>query len=97
LRQRERGGGVLACSALKRRYRDTMRHAAPGAFFLHLAADRAVLAYRLEHRRDHFATAALLDSQLRTLEPLEPGELGATLNSDRPPETLVDTVMRLLA
>ena len=73
-------GAVVACSALRRCYRDAIREHAPDAVFAHLHGPREVLARRLAARLDHFMPAALLDSQLATLEPLEPGESGVTLN-----------------
>ncbi|MFS0854539.1 gluconokinase [Microbacterium sp. 179-I 3D4 NHS] len=67
---------VIACSALRRVYRDAIRESAPDAFFAELRVGRAELAHRLGGRTDHFMPIALLDSQLQTLEPLEPGERG---------------------
>ena len=62
------GGAVLACSALRRSYRDRLREA--GAVgFVHLAADREVIARRIAAREDHFMPPSLLDSQYATLEP----------------------------
>jgi len=83
-------GGVLACSALKRHYRDVLRSAVPEAVFLLLIADREVLAERLSHRHGHYMPASLIDSQLAALEPLDPAERGLTLHADRPPDALAD-------
>lgn len=63
---------VLACSALKQSYRDQLQpdDAGPGVIrFVYLDVPRAVLEERLRTRKGHFATPALLDSQLATLEP----------------------------
>lgn len=90
-------GAVVACSALKRRYRDILRAACPGAFFLHLTADREVLANRLGRRAGHFMPGSLLDSQLATLEPLGPDERGADLDATPAPDTLADLAADLLA
>lgn len=95
-RNAERAGSVVACSALKRHYRDTLRTAEPTLFFLLLTADRATLATRLSHRQDHFMPPTLLDSQLATLEPLQPGESGATLPATSPPPTLTAQAVNLL-
>lgn len=81
-------GAVVACSALRRRYRDVLRDAAPDAVMIHLHGDRARLAARLAARLDHFMPAALLDSQLATLEPLAPDEAGTVLDIAAPPTTL---------
>ncbi|WP_029260553.1 MULTISPECIES: gluconokinase [unclassified Microbacterium] len=67
---------VVACSALKRVYRDVIRTGAPETFFAELAIGRAVLEERVRLRADHFMPAALLDSQLQTLESLEADEAG---------------------
>ncbi|KUN22867.1 gluconokinase [Streptomyces corchorusii] len=90
-------GAVVACSALRRRYRDILRAACPGAFFLHLTAGRAVLADRLGGRTGHFMPSSLLDSQLATLEPLEPDEPGAELDATPAPDILADLAADLLA
>ena len=63
---------VLACSALKRSYREHLRPAgAPrdAVRFVYLDVPRSVLEERLRSRQGHFATIDLLDSQLSTLEP----------------------------
>jgi len=73
-------GMVMACSALKRSYRDAIRARAEGAFFVHLTAPVAVLRDRIGHRASHFMPASLLDSQLATLEPLQADEHGATVD-----------------
>ncbi|MER5352088.1 gluconokinase [Kitasatospora sp. NPDC002551] len=90
-------GCVIACSALKRRYRDILRAACPGAFFLHLTAGHDLLAERIGHRSGHFMPGSLLDSQLATLEPLEPDEHGATLFVGQAPELIADAAAEELA
>ena len=72
---------VVACSALRRVYRDVIRDEAPGTFFAELAIDRAVLEERMRLRVDHFMPAALLDSQLQTLESLEADEEGIRVDA----------------
>jgi carbohydrate kinase (thermoresistant glucokinase family) len=80
---------VVACSALRRAYRDRLRAAGgEGVRFLHLAAPREVIAARLAARRGHFAAASLLDSQYATLEPPGPGE-ALTLDARLPPDALL--------
>lgn len=61
-------GRVVACSALKRAYRDRIRHAAPGVHFLFLNGDSAQIRERLGARQNHFMHPELLQSQLATLE-----------------------------
>jgi gluconokinase len=60
---------VLACSALKHSYRETLRHAVPGLGFVFLELTREVAAERMSHRPGHFMPASLVDSQFATLEP----------------------------
>lgn len=62
-----RGQIVLACSALKKVYRDRLREIAGPIRFIVLTADRATLEARIK-LREHFMPASLLDSQLATLE-----------------------------
>lgn len=89
-------GCVVACSALKRRYRDTLRAACPGVFFLHLTADHDLLAERIGHRAGHFMPQALLGSQLATLEPLGPDERGIALDAGPAPGLIAETAVALL-
>ncbi|MET8772220.1 gluconokinase [Streptomyces sp. NPDC004658] len=89
-------GCVAACSALKRRYRDTLRAACPSVFFLHLTAAREVLAERIGRRTGHFMPTLLLDSQLTTLEPLGPDERGAVVDTTPSPEEIADAALELL-
>ncbi|MEY2946203.1 MAG: hypothetical protein RL243_980 [Actinomycetota bacterium] len=72
-------GAIVACSALKRVYRDRIRAAAPGTVFVHLDGSRDLLWERISERQNHFMPASLLDSQLAILEPLGSDENGVTL------------------
>lgn len=67
---RDRDSGVIACSALKRSYRDLIRTKAPGTIFVHLHGDYELLLSRMNSRENHFMPSTLLDSQFATLEPL---------------------------
>jgi len=84
---------VLACSALKRRYRDLLRLGAPDLRVVHLAGDRAMLAARLAARQGHYMPASLLDSQLATLETPDPDERAVTLDAGAPTDTLVQSAL----
>jgi carbohydrate kinase (thermoresistant glucokinase family) len=75
---------VIACSALKRAYRDRIRTAAPGTFFVHLDGSREILERRLGARSGHFMPATLLDSQLAILEPLGSDEASVVIDIDQP-------------
>ncbi|WP_041652529.1 gluconokinase, GntK/IdnK-type [Pseudarthrobacter phenanthrenivorans] len=83
------GGMVLACSALRRSYRDAIRKQAPDTIFLHLHGSREVLTARTEGRTGHFMPPALLDSQLATLEPLEGDEAGVVVDIAAPVQQVV--------
>ncbi|WJY65541.1 Thermoresistant gluconokinase [Corynebacterium aquatimens] len=74
-------GVVVACSALKRSYRDIIRTHAPDAVFIHLDVPEDVLRTRLEQRTGHFMPPELLRSQLDTLEPLGPDEKSTTFDA----------------
>lgn len=68
---REHGLCVVACSALKRRYRDTLS-AADGSrattFFVFLQGSRELIASRMQLRTGHFMPEGMLESQFETLE-----------------------------
>ncbi|WP_369959323.1 gluconokinase [Pseudomonas benzenivorans] len=70
-------GVVLACSALKRSYRQRLRAAVPGLRFAHLSIDPASARRRVNARAGHFMPSRLLDSQFACLEDPsgEPGVL----------------------
>lgn len=79
---------VTACSALRRRYRDWLREGNSGVFFVHLDATFDVLLDRMR-RRTHFMPPSLLQSQLDTLEPLEPDESGAVIDDTQPVDAVI--------
>ncbi|MER5868423.1 gluconokinase [Streptomyces sp. NPDC002044] len=83
-------GGVMACSALKREYRDLFRRAGASVVFLHLSLDRARAAQRVGGRRDHFMPVPLMGSQYDALEPLQPDEPGVTLDATAGAPDLAD-------
>jgi gluconokinase len=83
---------VLACSALKKVYRDRLRDLAVGIRFIVLAADRALLEERLA-AREHFMPASLLDSQLATLEL---GDDVTVIGNEFPPDQVVETIAACL-
>lgn len=84
---------VLACSALKRRYRDQLRRADPRLRFAHLSGPAALLGQRMQERAGHFMPASLLASQLHDLEPLQADEAGVVLDCTAAPEVLVARIM----
>ncbi len=85
-----RDGGVVSCSALKRRYRDQLRAHCPGVEFLCLSGSPELIAARLAARPGHFMPAALLQSQLDALEPLGADEGGVTVDAGRDIDAIMD-------
>jgi carbohydrate kinase (thermoresistant glucokinase family) len=65
---------VVACSALKRVYRDRIREQAGDVFFVFLEGDFDLIAQRMRQRVGHYMQPGLLDSQFRTLEKPETDE-----------------------
>lgn len=76
---------VIACSALKERYRQVLAGGRPDVRFVFLSADATLLRTRLAEREGHFAGPALLESQLADLEP---PAYGLHLDASRPVEEL---------
>ena len=91
------GGLVLACSALRRSYRDAIRQQAPDTIFLHLHGSEEVLSQRLEGRSGHFMPPALLESQLATLEPLDANETGVVVDITAPADEVVSEALSNIA
>lgn len=90
--------GVIACSALRRSYRDRLRAESTRALvFVELDAPRDALAARLGRRAGHFMPPTLLDSQLATLERLAPDEPGVVVDATLTPEEIVDAIVAWLA
>ncbi|WP_126975690.1 gluconokinase [Frigidibacter oleivorans] len=98
-RDRQAGAdAVLACSALKRGYRDRLRLAAGPLAFLCLAVPEAELRRRIAARRGHFMPPALLASQLATWEPPAPDEADCHLLDGSPgPAQVLARALDLLA
>ncbi|HEY3506507.1 MAG TPA: gluconokinase, GntK/IdnK-type [Actinocatenispora sp.] len=85
---------VLACSGLRRRYRDQL--ARPGVRLVQLEVSRAQLAARLAARSGHFFPAGLLDSQLDTAEPPGSDETVLTVDGEREPATVAAAIVAAL-
>ncbi len=89
-------GIVVACSALKRAYRDRIRRAAPATRFVFLHGTPELLAERAGARTGHFMPPALLASQLATLEPLGDDEPGVALDVADPVDALATDALAAL-
>ena len=92
-RWREGRGLVVACSALKRSYREVLVGDRSRVRFIYLTGPMALLRQRLEQRSGHFAKSNLLQSQLEALE--EP-EGAITVDVTAPPEAVVCTILTAL-
>lgn len=88
--------GIVACSALRRRYRDRLREADAPLRFVFLDVPAQVLHQRLEHRW-HFMPARLLESQLATLERPLADECVLTIGGDPPLTDIVNAVRSWLS
>lgn len=91
------GPVVIACSALKRSYRDIIRQEAPDTLFIHLTGSRDVLHARMSHRAEHFMPITLLQSQLDTIEQLDADENGTNLDISEPPASIAAAAAHWLA
>lgn len=89
-------GGVIACSALKRAYRDRIREAAPDVVFLHLHGSRELMGARMAARPGHFMPTSLLDSQFATLELLGGDEAGRVFDVSMTPGDITDEAVAWL-
>jgi len=88
-------GGVIACSALKRKYRDQLRSHSDNAEFLLLEGSREVIERRQAARPGHFMPASLMASQFATLEPLAPDEPGVVIEVDQSVDQIVEGYLAL--
>jgi carbohydrate kinase (thermoresistant glucokinase family) len=84
---------VLACSALKRSYREILRGGRPEVRFVYLKGDPALLRARLAGRRGHYMPPSLLDSQIATLE--EP-QSALVVTIDGRPEEIATRILAAL-
>lgn len=89
-------GLVVACSALKRAYRERITGRAPNVTFIHLIVSDTELARRLTGRAGHFMPASLLMSQLETLEPLGLDENGFAVAGGSDPAEVVAAIKERL-
>jgi gluconokinase len=83
---------VLACSALKRKYRDILRDAAPNLRLVYLCGSKTLLAQRLAARSHEFMPPRMLESQMQTLEPPQADENALMLNIESPPGQIMKSV-----
>lgn len=84
---------VLACSALKRAYREKLHHGLAGVRWVYLRISRSAAKQRMADRRDHFMPPALIDSQFDTLE--EPSD-ALVVDAEMVVEKVVDAIVETL-
>jgi gluconokinase len=87
---------VVACSALKRAYRDILVRGRDDIRIVFLDGTQDLIAKRLAARKGHFMPPGLLDSQFRTLEPPQPSERPVTVSIDASVEAIIDDIIRQL-
>jgi gluconokinase len=85
---------VVACSALKRAYREILLHGRHDVGIVFLDGTEALIASRLAERKGHFMPPDLLASQFQTLEPPGPNERPITVSIDGTVEAIVDAIIR---
>jgi gluconokinase len=90
---RARGHVVMACSALKRAYRDVLLRGRDDVRIVFLNGTQQLIADRLALRKDHFMPPGLLDSQFRTLEPPALDENALDVSIDAPVDAIVDDIV----
>jgi gluconokinase len=88
---------VIACSTLKRAYRDLLVHGRSDVRIIFLNGTQQLIADRLAKRKGHFMPPDLLPSQFRTLEPPAPDENPVTVSIDASVEAIVTDIIRKLA
>jgi gluconokinase len=89
--------GMIACSALKRAYRDRLSQGRPEVRFVYLRGDEPVIRERVEHRRGHFMPPELLHSQFETLEEPTPDERPIVVDVRQSVEDQVEAIRRTVA
>jgi gluconokinase len=87
---------VVACSALKRTYRDILVHDRDDVRIVFLDGTEALIADRLAARKGHFMPPGLLVSQFKTLERPDASERPIIVSIDAPVDAIVDDIVRQL-
>jgi gluconokinase len=93
---RDGGHVVMACSALKRAYRDLLVHGRDDVRIVFLSGSQPLIADRLAQRKGHFMPPGLLDSQFKTLEPPQTNEHPINVSIDAPVEAIVQNIVAQL-
>lgn len=88
------GHAIIACSALKRVYRDRLKGARPDVTFVHLAGSKELIEARMAARQNHFMPLGLLDSQFATLEAPSDDEGAMIVSVAGAPDEIVHDVLK---
>lgn len=89
-------GVVVACSALKRSYRDLLREHAPGMLTVFARGDIDLIHARITARRHEYMPPSLLQTQFDDLEQLQDDEPGLTVEITKTPEQIVEQIVALI-
>ena len=89
-------GVVLACSALKRSYRDLLREHAPRMLTVFARGDIDLIHARITARRHEYMPPSLLQTQFDDLEQLQDDEPGLTVEITKTPEQIVEQIVALI-
>lgn len=89
-------GIIVACSALKRKYRDLLRQSVPNLFIVYPEGPIELVASRISYRRHEYMPPALLQSQYATLEPRAQDERGVTVDISLDPAAVIESAAAAL-
>ncbi|HEY0183277.1 MAG TPA: gluconokinase [Rhodopila sp.] len=87
---------VVACSALKRAYREILIGGRPDTLLVYLRGSKALINERMKARKGHFMPPALLDSQFAALQEPGPDEHPIIVDIGGPVETVIQDALRQL-
>jgi gluconokinase len=94
--RRAGGHGVIACSALKRRYRNMLIGSRQDVRLVYLKGGESLIDQRIVHRHGHFMPAGLLHSQFEALEEPTPDENPITVSVEPRPDEIVSRILSAL-
>lgn len=86
---------ILTCSALKRAYREQLRHGYQDVRIIYLRGSYELIRQRLKKRQGHFMNAALLASQFEVLEEPDVSEESLTVEVSQSPKAIVASIVRM--
>lgn len=92
-KREEDGHAIIACSALKRVYRDRLKGERGDVVFVHLAGSKELIEERMAARKNHFMPLGLLESQFATLEPPQADEGAIIVSVAGTPDQIVGDVL----